>query len=229
MLEKLTQQEFSNATARTIVRSLLSVFRKRRSTRHFDQAPIDIEIIKMAVAIAGTAPSGANKQPWSFAIIQEQELKSAIRQKAEEEESLFYAERAPQKWLRDLEPLHTDATKEFLTEASYLIPIFYATFDVDAQGAKSTHYYAKESVGIATGLLIAALHLAGLSVLTYTPSNRRFMTRLLNRQENENAFLVLAVGLPHPEARVPQLSKKTLSDILTIYKNVSERNSTIET
>ncbi|MCB0384507.1 MAG: nitroreductase family protein [Bdellovibrionales bacterium] len=229
MLEKLTNSDFDNTKTREIVGTLLSVFRKRRSTRHFDQTPIDIEIIKMAVAIAGTAPSGANKQPWSFAIIQDPSLKATIRQKAEEEEALFYNERAPLKWLRDLEPLHTDATKEFLTEASFLIPIFYTTFGVDAQGAKSTHYYAKESVGIATGLLIAALHLAGLSVLTYTPSNRRFMTRLLNRPENENAFLVLAVGLPHPEARVPQLSKKTLADILTIYRNVSERNSTLET
>lgn len=224
MLEKLTQQKFENQSSLDIIRALLSVFKKRRSTRHFGRANIDLDIVLNAIEIAGTAPSGANKQPWSFGIIANPQLKSQIRTWAENEERDFYDIRAPQRWLDDLKPLHTNSSKKFLTEASYLIPIFYSSYERLSDGEHAANYYVKESVGIATGILISALHLAGLSTLTYTPSNRRALTRILNRPESENTFLVLAVGLPSTEAHAPALNKKTLEQILTIYDGIKERN-----
>ena len=224
MLEELQIQDFNQDRSLKILRSLLSLFKKRKTTRHFDSSPIDIDLIKKAVAIAGTAPSGANKQPWSFAIIGDNSLKSEIRNWAELEEQKFYHQRAPKRWLKDLGPLHTDSKKDFLTEASYLIPIFYSLQGVDQAGNKISHYYVRESVGIATGFLLSALHLAGLSTLTYTPSNRKNLTTLLGRPGNENTFMSVAVGLPSETAQIPTIEKKTLDQILTIYRNVDERN-----
>ena len=224
MLEKLPIQDFCEERSLAIVSSLVSLFKKRRSTRHFRPITFDLEIIKQAIAIAGTAPSGANKQPWSFAIISNPNIKATIRHWAELEEEDFYSKKSSQKWLDDLKPLHTDTKKEFLTEASYLIGIFFSNYGLDQTGAKFSHYYVRESVGIATGFLLSTLHMAGLSTLTYTPSNRRNLTRLLRRPDNENTYMVIAVGLPKDSAKVPTISKKTINEILTIYRNVDERN-----
>ncbi|NQY99836.1 MAG: nitroreductase family protein [Bdellovibrionales bacterium] len=223
MLEPQSRQKFHNQTSLELIEQLLSVFRKRKTTRQFSGEHVDLDIILNAIAIAGTAPSGANKQPWQFAVISEQETKMKIRKQAEAEEYRFYHERAPEKWLNDLKPLHTDSNKAFITEASYLIPIFFKNYELDESNKKAHNYYVKESVGLATGFLLAALHMVGLSTLTYTPSNSRFMVKLLNRSENEHVFMVLAVGRPAKDAQVPVLKKKPLSQIVDIYKNINER------
>lgn len=225
MLQKVGFQDFDNALSLGISQKLLSLFRKRKTTRFFQNADIDIEIIKNAIAVAGTAPSGANKQPWSFGLICDDEKKRVIRERAEEEEREFYEVKAPQYWLNDIKPFHTDSKKEFITEASYLIPVFCKQYDIDENNEKTTNYYVKESVGLATGFLISALHLSGLAVLTYTPSNRNFLVDLLGRPRNERTFMVLVVGRPATDAKVPVLDKKTLDEILTIYHSVEERAS----
>ena len=220
MLERISAPKFDNESALKISSSLLSVFQKRKTTRDFSPQEIDIEIIKNAIAVAGTAPSGANKQPWGFSIIGDQKTKKIIREQAELEEKKFYEETAPKKWLDDLMPLHTDASKKFLTDASYLIPIFAKQYSLDERQEKSNNYYVKESVGIATGMLISALHLSGLSVLTYTPTNRNFLVELLGRPRNERNFMVLVVGVPDKSAQAPILTKKPLDQILNVFKGV---------
>jgi iodotyrosine deiodinase len=222
MLEPINRPLYDNQKALGLTQELLEIFRKRKTTRFFQKADIDLEVILNAISIAGTAPSGANKQPWSFAVVHNQQLKEKIRKAAEEEERKFYEETAPEKWLNDLKPLHTDAHKEFLTEASYLIPVFSKQFNLEKEG-KTTNYYVKESVGLATGFLISALHLAGLSVLTYTPTNRNFLVDLLGRPRNERTFMVLVVGVAADNAMAPKISKKHLDEIVTIYKDVKGR------
>lgn len=225
MLEIQPQQNFINSKALEITNELVSIFRKRKSTRHFSKDhSIDLNIILNAIAIAGTAPSGANKQPWSFVVVQDQKTKEIIKTKAEQEEDVFYNQKAPKKWLEDLKPLHTKPQKEFITQASYLIPIFYKNYEFDSDQNKDKNYYVKESVGIATGMLISALHLAGLSTLTYTPTNRKFLVDLLGRPSNEGAMMVVAVGLPSKTATVPVISKNSLEKIASIYTGVSERS-----
>ncbi len=223
MLEPIKRAQFSNSRALEISGELVEVFRKRKTTRFFKQADVDLQIILNAIAVAATAPSGANKQPWAFSVIKDQKTKEIIREAAEAEERQFYNLKAPQKWLDDLKPLHTDANKEFITEASYLVPVFLKQYGVNEQNDKSTHYYVKESVGIATGLMIAALHMSGLSVLTYTPTNRNFLVDLLGRPRNERTFMVVVVGLAADDARAPVLSKKALKDVVEIYSEVKAR------
>lgn len=217
MLETQAQQLFNNEKSLKIITELHSIFTKRKSTRQFSDQPVDMDIILKAIAIAGTAPSGANKQPWSFGVIHDPDTKHIIKEKAEAEEDVFYNKKAPQKWLNDLKPLHTKPQKDFITQASYLIPIFYKNFELDSENNKDKNYYVKESVGIATGLLISALHLSGLSTLTYTPTNRKFLVDLLGRPSNEGAMMVVATGLPSNTAKTPVISKKTLEEISFIY------------
>jgi len=192
---------------------LFSEMDQRRTVREFSQKPIDKKIIENCIKIAGTAPSGANKQPWYFVVVSNPEIKKEIRIAAENEEKSFYNERAPQTWLKDLEPLGTDEHKPFLETAPYLIVIFEQKYKVDENGNKEKHYYTSESVGIATGMLITALHKVGLATLTHTPSPMRFLNKILNRPENEKPFLVLVVGYPTKNAKVPDIKRKTLSEI----------------
>ena len=223
MLEKVGRPQFSNSIASNISKELVGIFRKRKTTRMFQKQKVDRDILLNAIAVAGTAPSGANKQPWSFVLIDDDETMNLIREKSEQEERKFYNETGPEKWLNDLKHLHTNEDKSFITDACCLIPVFSKNFSVDEENNKSNNYYVKESVGLATGMLISALHLCGLSVLTYTPSNRNFMVDLLGRPKSEKTFMVLVVGVASDELEVPVISKKSLSDIVSVYKGVEAR------
>ena len=164
---------------------------------------------------AGSAPSGANSQPWHFVVVSHAATRHEIRVEAEKEEHEFYASRAPQEWLDALAPLGTDASKPFLEIAPYLIAIFAESYGQLPDGRKVKHYYVTESVGIATGMLITALHHSGLATLTHTPSPMNFLNRILNRPENERPFLLLVVGYPAENCVVPEITKKTLAEIAT--------------
>ena len=189
--------------------------RTRRTVRHFSDRPIAREVIETCLATAGLAPSGANLQPWHFVVVGNAEAKRRIREAAEVEEREFYATRAPQEWLDALAPLGTDASKPFLETAPYLIAIFAQSYGLLADGRKVKNYYVQESVGIATGMLITALHLAGLASLTHTPSPMGFLNELLGRPANERPYLLLVVGHPAPGAEVPDIGKKPLTEIAT--------------
>ncbi len=186
---------------------------RRRSVRHFSSRPVPREIIEDCVRAAGSAPSGANMQPWFFAVVSDPDVKRRIREAAEEEEREFYGGRAPEEWLEALAPLGTDEHKPFLEDAPYLIVIFVQRFGLTPDGEKFKHYYALESVGIATGLLIAAVHNAGLVSLTHTPSPMGFLNEILGRPHNEKPFLTLVVGYPAEDARVPDIRRKPLDEI----------------
>ncbi|MDH3675576.1 MAG: nitroreductase family protein [Anaerolineae bacterium] len=192
-----------------------SDLRRRRTVRDFSERPVPRQVIEACLLAAGTAPNGANLQPWHFVAVCDPDIKKQIREAAEKEEREFYAERAPQEWLEALAPLGTDANKQFLEIAPYLIVIFVQNYGFTAAGRKIKHYYAAESVGIATGLLITAIHNSGLASLTHTPSPMGFLNRILNRPANERAFLILVVGYPTENARVPVITKKALSEIAT--------------
>ena len=190
----------------------------RRSIRTFDSAPVPRAVIEACVAAAGGAPSGANQQPWHFVAVSDPELKSQIREAAEEEERRFYDGGAPEEWLDALAPIGTDWEKPHLTEAPWLIVIFAERWGRHADGARRKNYYVPESVGIATGFLIAALHHAGLVTLTHTPNPMKFLGELLGRPEAEKATMILVVGHPAEGATVPEAAKvkKALEDILTV-------------
>jgi iodotyrosine deiodinase len=178
--------------------------RRRRSVRDFDPSrPVARELIAQCLLAAGTAPSGANQQPWFFVVITDPAHKRRVREAAEAEERSFYEGRAPEEWLRALAPLGTDANKPFLEEAPVLIAIFAQKYGVDAQGERISHYYVPESVGIATGMLIASLHEAGLATLTHTPSPMRFLNELCGRPDAEKPVILLVVGHPKPDCQVP--------------------------
>ncbi len=186
---------------------------RRRTVRHFSDRAIPEGVLEDCLRAAGTAPSGANLQPWHFAVVQDPAIKRRIRAAAEAEERAFYEERAPKEWLEALAPLGTDAEKPFLETAPALVAIFGERYAVDAAGTRHKRYYVDESVGLATGLLIAALHHAGLATLTHTPSPMRFLNEILGRPENERAFLLLVVGYPTPDAVVPDIGRKPLEAI----------------
>jgi len=190
--------------------------KNRRTVREFSDRPVPHEIIEKAVKAAGTAPNGANKQPWHFVIVESPEVKREIREAAEEEERAFYEQRASDEWLEALAPLGTDADKPFLETAPYLIAIFSQSYGIDESGEKKKHYYVKESVGIASGFLITALHHAGLATLTHTPSPMGFLNDILDRPENERPFLLLVAGYPAEDATVPDISKKPLEEIISV-------------
>ncbi|MGH9139672.1 MAG: nitroreductase family protein [Vicinamibacterales bacterium] len=191
--------------------------RLRRTVRQYSNEPVPDALIDQAIAVAGSAPSGANLQPWRFVVVRDPEIKRRIRDAAEEEERRFYEERAPAEWLSALAPLGTDARKDFLEAAPCLIVVFRIDYDVqlgaDGRERKLKHYYAGESVGIACGFLLAALHVAGLATLTHTPSPMKFLSTILERPKNETPFLLIPVGFPAPDAVVPTITKKTLEMI----------------
>lgn len=190
----------------------------RRTLREFDSRPVPREVIETCLLAAGSAPSGAHQQPWQFVLIGDPALKSRIRAAAEAEEKAFYQHRAPDDWLEALGPLGTDEHKPFLEAAPWLIAIFLKRYRRRADGSKTKHYYTAESVGIATGFLIAALHHCGLSTLTHTPSPMGFLNEILGRpKETERPFLLLVVGYARPGAMVPDLERKSLQDIATFF------------
>jgi len=189
--------------------------RGRRTVRDFSDRPVPRGVIETCLRTAGTAPNGANLQPWHFVVIADPAVKQRIREAAEAEEREFYSGRAPQDWLDALAPLGTDADKPFLETAPYLIAIFAQSYGIGPDGKKVKHYYVTESVGIATGFLIAALHHAGLATLTHTPSPMGFLSKLLGRPEHERPFLLLVVGYPADGATVPAITKKAPDEIAT--------------
>ena len=187
----------------------------RRSVRFFSGDKFDIKIIEYAIKTAGTSPSGANKQPWRFVIVQSPKIKKEIRIAAEKEEKESYERRMPQSWLNDLAPLGTDWHKEFLETAPYLIVVFKIDFLKTEAGLKK-HYYVNESVGIATGILLSALHNMSLATLTHTPSPMNFLQKILNRPPYEKPYLLIPVGYPADDAVVPDIKRKKLDEILTV-------------
>lgn len=189
---------------------------RRRTVRHFSSRPVPREVIEDCLLAAGSAPSGANLQPWHFVVVQDPAAKRQIREAAEQEEYEFYHGRAPQEWLDALAPLGTDEKKPFLEVAPYLIVVFAQSYGLLPDGRKVKNYYVSESVGIATGMLIAAIHNAGLVSLTHTPSPMGFLNQILNRPDNERPYLVLVVGYPADDAVVPVIDKKSLQEIATV-------------
>jgi len=191
----------------------------RRSVRFFSPEPVPFELIENAVRCASLAPSGANQQPWKFVVVRDPEIKRRIREAAEAEERESYDRRMPSEWLQALAPLGTDWHKEFLETAPYLIVVFRVDFGLlpSAEGEqKIKHYYVQESVGIAAGFLLAALHISGLATLTHTPSPMGFLSSVLDRPKNERPFLLIPVGFPAPDATVPAITKKGLSEVMEI-------------
>lgn len=188
---------------------------RRRTVRYFSDRPVPREIIEDCLTVAGSAPSGANLQPWHFVVVSDPALKKQIRAAAESEEQAFYHGRAPQEWLDALAPLGTDEHKPYLESAPYLIAIFAQSYGLLPDGRKVKNYYVQESVGIATGMLITALHHAGLVSLTHTPSPMGFLNEILGRPAHEKPFLLLVTGYPADNAVVPDIGKKPLSEIAT--------------
>ena len=189
---------------------------RRRTVRDYSPRAVPQAVIEQAVRAAGSAPSGANQQPWHFVAVSNPEIKHRIRTAAEAEEQAFYAHRAPEDWLQALAPLGTDAQKPFLETAPWLIAVFYERHRVGPDGQREKTYYAIDSVGIATGLLITALHHAGLATLTHTPSPMGFLTEILGRPRHERPFVLLVTGYPAEDAQVPAISRRALSEILTV-------------
>lgn len=187
---------------------------RRRTTRQFSTRPVDREVIEQCLLAAGSAPSGAHLQPWHFVVVAEPDLKAKIREAAEASEREFYST-APQEWLDVLAPLGTDASKPYLETAPYLIAVFAQRYGLNPDGSPRKHYYVNESVGIATGFLIAALHHAGLATLTHTPNPMAFLTDLLERPVSEKPTMLVITGYPASDARIPNLVRKPLAEIAT--------------
>jgi iodotyrosine deiodinase len=189
----------------------------RRTVRHYADDPVPDDLIDEALSIAGSAPSGANMQPWRFVVVRDLDTKRKIREAAEEEERALYEQRAPDDWLAALAPLGTDWHKPFLETAPCLIVVFRVDYDVEPRSGGEAHhvkhYYVAESVGIACGFLLAALHVAGLATLTHTPSPMGFLSAILDRPRNEKPFLLIPVGFPAEDAVVPAITKKALDEI----------------
>jgi len=196
----------------------LELMKKRRTIREFSDKPVPREIIENCILTAGSAPNGANMQPWQFVVVGDKNIKKKIREAAEEEEKIFYTQRAPQEWLDALAPLGTDESKPFLETAPYLIVIFSKKYDILPDGRQVKNYYTSESVGIATGMLITAIHNVGLVSLTHTPSPMNFLNEILDRPVNEKPYLILVVGHPAENAKVPDIKKKSVSEIITYCK-----------
>ena len=198
-----------------ISQSFYLELKRRRTVRQFSNRPIPDAVIKNALMAAGTAPSGANMQPWHFVVVTNSETKKVIREAAEKEEKAFYHGRAPEEWLKVLQPLGTDENKPFLEVAPCLIVVFLKKLTVDEDGKEYKNYYPTESVGIATGILITALHMSGLATLTHTPSPMKFLNKILGRPKYERPFLILVTGYPSSDAKVPVINKYQLDQIAT--------------
>lgn len=195
-------------------RRFLDEMRGRRTVRHFSREPVPDELIENAVATAGTAPSGAHQQPWTFVAVSDPSVKRRIREAAEKEERRSYESRMPDEWLEALRPLGTDWRKPHIEDAPIVIVVFEQVYGVREDGAKTKHYYVRESVGIAVGLLLASLHLAGLATLTHTPSPMVFLRHILGRPENERPYALIPVGYPAAGCTVPALERKSVDEIL---------------
>ena len=191
---------------------------RRRTVREFSDRPVPREVIEIALQAANTAPSGANLQPWHFAVVSGPETKKKIRVAAEVEEREFYEHRASPEWLAALEPLGTDSNKPFLETAPYLIAVFLQKYAILDDGRKVKHYYPTESTGLATGILITALHQAGLVCLTHTPSPMKFLNEILGRPKTERPFLLLVTGYPSDDAAVPDIQRKTLDQFASFIE-----------
>ena len=196
----------------------------RRTVRNFSSDPVPFHLIETAIRAAATAPSGANQQPWKFVVVSDPDVKRRIRAAAEDEEREFYSRRAPQEWLDALAPLGTDWRKPFLEDAPYLIIVFRVDYGLtdEANGVerKWKHYYVTESVGIAVGILLSALHLAGLASLTHTPSPMAFLSEILRRPKNERPFILIPVGFPAVDTEVPAIGKKPLREVIELVGDV---------
>lgn len=192
---------------------------RRRTVRDFSDRPVPRDIIETALKVANTAPSGANLQPWHFAVVSGPKTKKEIRIAAEAEEREFYEHRASEEWLAALEPLGTDENKPFLETAPYLIAVFLQKFGELPDGRKVKHYYPSESTGIATGMLVTALHRAGLATLTHTPSPMKFLNQILGRPKSERPFLLLVVGYPADDAQVPDITRKSLNEYASFIED----------
>ena len=214
--KKLDFKEFTEEEMRERSKSFLDELSTRRTVRDFSNKPVSLEIIENCIKAAATAPSGANKQPWQFIIVSDSKVKQKIREAAEAEEKEFYNHRATKQWLEDLNQFGTDWHKPFLDIAPYLIVVFRKIYDLEDDGTQRKNYYVNESVGIASGFLLAALHHAGLTTLTHTPSPMNFLGEILNRPKNEKAFLLIPVGYPAKDAEVPDISKKPFNEISKI-------------
>jgi len=212
---RLKFNEVPEADMLNRAQAICDELRRRRTVRDFSDRAVPRSVIEACVRAAGSAPSGANLQPWHFVVVSDPATKCKIRAAAEEEEREFYTTRAPQEWLDALAPLGTDANKPFLETAPFLIAIFVQSYGVLPDGRKVKNYYASESVGIATGMLITALHHSGLATLTHTPSPMGFLNGILNRPDNERPFLLLVAGYPASGAQVPTITKKPLDEIAT--------------
>ena len=210
-----TYQEYPQEEMKQRAASFYTEMRRRRTIRYFSNRSVPREIIENCLLVAGTAPSGANLQPWHFVVVSDPAVKYQIREAAEKEEHEFYHKRATQEWLDALAPLGTDEHKPFLETAPHLIVIFAQSYGLLPDGRKVKNYYVSESVGIATGMLITAIHHAGLASLTHTPSPMGFLNKILNRPNNERPFLLLVVGYPADDATVPEIEKKTLQEIVS--------------
>ena len=211
--EKLRFHKLTNNEMFKKSKEFLQIMERRRTVRDFSNNELPIEIIKNCIKTTITAPSGANKQPWHFVIIKDHKIKSQIRKAAEKEEKEFYSHRATKEWLEDLNQFGTNWEKEFIDVAPYIIVVFKKKYDVSEAGEQRKNYYVNESVGIASGLLLTALHNAGLATLTHTPSPMGFLSKILNRPKNETPYLLIPVGYPDLDAKVPIISKKAFDEV----------------
>ncbi|XXK28364.1 nitroreductase family protein [Arenicellales bacterium nBUS_45] len=217
MIKLSPYPRYSEAEMISRARAQYEHLQRRRTVRDFSDQPVPREVIESCIQTAGTAPSGANQQPWHFAVVSDPEIKRQIRSAAEAEEQEFYAHRASDEWLEALSHLGTDAQKPFLETAPYLIVVFALVNRVDDHGGKTKHYYPYESTGLATGFLISALHNVGLASLTHTPNPMKFLNQVLGRPGNERPFLILVTGYPADHARVPDIKRLGLDEVATFY------------
>jgi iodotyrosine deiodinase len=206
----------SEADARTRSEDFLALMSRRRSVRDFSARPVPDELLEDALRVAASAPSGANRQPWRFVVVRDPGVQKRIRAAAEHEESLLYSRRATPDYLEAIEPIGTNALKPHLTDAPVLVVVFELPWSRDEAGEKKKNYYVRESVGIAVGFFLVAVHNAGLAALTHAPSPMGFLNEILERPENERPFLVIPVGYPADDATVPELSKKSFAEVCEI-------------
>jgi nitroreductase len=210
--ERLSREEQRQRSA-----DFLNSMKRRRTVREYSTEDVPFELIQNAIATAGTAPSGANQQPWTYVVVSNKTIKQKIREAAEIEEKESYENRMSDEWLEALAPLGTDWHKPHLEDAPYLIVVFKQAFGLRDDGSKIKHYYVDESIGISVGMLLASLHQAGLATLTHTPSPMKFLGEVLERPDNERAIMIVAVGYPADSTEVPDLSKKSLDEIMVHF------------
>ena len=210
--ERLSDEEMVSRS-----KDYLDFMDERRTVRDFSEDPVPREVLENIIMAASTAPSGAHKQPWTFCLLDKIELRTRLRALAEEEEHKSYHGRMSEQWLKDLAPLGTDWNKPFIEEAPWIIVVFKRVYEYDEENAKRNNYYVNESVGLACGFLLAAIHHAGLVALTHTPSPMNFLSKALDRPENERPYLLIPVGHPKDDATVPELYRKPLEKVAVYY------------